>query len=243
MGGAEICFPPPPLHEAMPPTMLLGYALLVLVLLLLHVDALPDGTFCWTKAEDTDGISMPSLSPSSTSLFMTQHCVTWTSFPEFYMASDVFVRSKYFEGDLPTIYANGTALWAAPDKVVLALNGSTCDSGDPPCCDLCDQRYYVQTFAGLYEFFISPSYDDPQTLAFAPPPNQQPQNYYFPQNWGGLKEVMVMQCQDTCGDWTSVVPNPYEGGNVSYSVRRFQFLLETTNKSADDSDQQHCRPS
>ncbi len=127
---------------------------------------------------------------------------------------------------LSPVTFTGIYLFEAPQSIVFSYsNDAACSEQQPYCCDLCPGVMY--RFAGKYGFEVTPSFDAPVILSITPdsvPRAAAGDQVPRPYQWGDLDFSLPLSCDTvSCGSFVGVVPNPYQGGSVAYTVRRFQF--------------------
>lgn len=196
-------------------------ALFALLLLPLLASSSPAGT-CWnvSPANASYYAAEASVAYTIASIQLcfiddSYHNITWS----------LYAAAKGFRPQLLNpATAVGIYFFEAPQSIVFSYyKDASCSQVHSFCCDLCPDIMY--RFSGKYGFEASPSLAAPTLLAITPDsvPRASPYDAVpRPYQWGDLDMVHPMACNTTggcAGAFSGVVPNPYEGGNVSYSVR------------------------
>jgi hypothetical protein len=198
----------------------------------LPVHAQPSG--CWTASPANLSFSFGpegggSSSAAGVQYFIKQLQLCFINSTYHNLSLTVYVKAK---GYSPVLLnpATMTGLYAfeAPQSIVFAYaNDAACVQAHTFCCDLCPRL--LDRFAGKFGFEALPSLASPSTLMITPdsvPRAEMGDAVALPYQWGSLDYPLPMGCSSGCGSFSGVVPNPYSGGNVSYTVRRFLYCRE-----------------
>lgn len=198
----------------MAPPLPLWVGALVLVLLAASgTRATLQNSFCYNSGNSINTMNSGPLTPPGFSFGVFDVCLTFTTFHN-YSLSLVGVAKETQQGYGVSATCAGQYAFAAPSFIqfVPQTCSQNVSTGQVGFC-----KWACSQFSGNYFPFFD-NFSAPAQLFVGTAPPNSPSLY----NWGYLSQPMPMTCNTTsCGSASGVVPNPYQGGNVSYTVRRF----------------------